>query len=490
MSSVVGGVENFLTECGLSAGLVSNNQSLRDYFVTRLEAVMTNLEEVMACVGTEVRLDLLLNRTREYLHRFQAYSNVSTQPVEGISAPSASRQGNLRGRPFLHVNIDMVELLRGVGYTWQEVANAIGVSRTTLWRRLVEENVTLSPYADISDHDLDEIIVRIHRSFPNSGLVMIQGHLLSEGVHVQRQRVREAVARCDPIRRKVRWHQVLSRRTYFVPRPNSLWHIDGHHSLIRWRFVIHGAIDGYSRLIVYLQCNTNNKAQTVFNLFWRATRQYGIPSRVRSDKGGENVMICHFMVSQRGIGRGSHIAGSSAHNQRIERLWRDVYRCVASTYHGLFYYMEEMHMMDPENELDLFVLHCVFLPVINQSLEFFTQAWNEHPLRTERMWSPKKIWINGVMRSRIEGHLPDIVDPVPDDLDGFGIDSIGQTRVRQQVTIPDTICPLNESRKQRFLDCIHLMHTELDHTVSKFVQAKDLLIHLLSLEDSSSDSSE
>lgn len=77
----------------------------------------------------------------------------------------------------------------------------------------------------ICDRDLDEVVTRIHHNFPNSGLVMIQGHLMSEGVHVQRQRVREAVARCDPIRRRVRWHQVLSRRSYFVPRPNSLWHI-------------------------------------------------------------------------------------------------------------------------------------------------------------------------------------------------------------------------------------------------------------------------
>lgn len=155
--------------------------------------------------------------------------------------------------------------------------------------------------------------------------------------------------------------------------------------------MIHGGIDGYSCMIVYLQCNTNNRAESVFDCFWKATWQYGIPSRVCSDKGGENIIVCRFMVSQRGIGRGSHIAGQSTYNHRIERLWRDVYRCVSSTYHEVFLYMEEERMLDPENELDLFVLHCVFLPVINWSLESFTHAWNQHPLRTERMWSPKKI---------------------------------------------------------------------------------------------------
>ena len=135
----------------------------------------------------------------------------------------------------------------------------------------------------------------------------------------------------------------LEDLSYSVPGPNALWHIDDHHSLIRWRFVIHGGIDGFSRMIVYLQC----KAESVFDYFWKAARKYSVPSRVRSDKGWKNVMVCHFIVSQRGVGRGSHIAGPSTHNQRFERLWRDVYRCVASTYHKLFYYMEEEQILDP-----------------------------------------------------------------------------------------------------------------------------------------------
>ena len=145
-------------------------------------------------------LEQINTPTAILLRRFQAYNNVCSQPLEQINTPTAILRRSC-GRPFLHVNIDQVEMLRQVGYTWQEVANAVGVSRTTLWQRLREQNITLSPYVDICDHDLDEVITRINHNFPNSGLVMIQGHLLSEGVHVPRQRVRESVARCDPIRR-------------------------------------------------------------------------------------------------------------------------------------------------------------------------------------------------------------------------------------------------------------------------------------------------
>ena len=35
----------------------------------------------------------------------------------------------------------------------------------------------------------------------------------------------------------------------------------------RWKFVIHGCIDGHTRVITYLQCADNNRADTVFHCF-------------------------------------------------------------------------------------------------------------------------------------------------------------------------------------------------------------------------------
>ena len=123
-------------------------------------------------------------------------------------------------------------------------------------------------------------------------------------------------------------------------------------------------------------CNTNNQVDTVFQLFRKAMMEFGIPSGVRSDRGRKNVLICHFLVSYRRLGRGSHIAGSSVHNQRMERHWRDFYQCVCCSFHEVFYFLEAQGVLDPDNECDQFVLHCVFLPVVDHLLQAYTGAWN------------------------------------------------------------------------------------------------------------------
>ena len=74
-------------------------------------------------------------------------------------------------------------------------------------------------------------------------------------------------------------------------------------TVTRWQIVIHGGVDGYSRCITYLNCHNNNQAVTALGEFVVAVEKYGLPSRVRSDQGVENVDITRFMLNHPDRGR-------------------------------------------------------------------------------------------------------------------------------------------------------------------------------------------
>ena len=168
------------------------------------------------------------------------------------------------------------------------------------------------------------------------------------------------------------------RWQFWVPGPQSLWHIDGHHALIRGHLVTHVGIDGYSRMIVCLKCSDNKRATTVAAQFATACDHFSLPEKVRSDHGGEHQGARDIMQSRRG--NGSFMAGTSVHNSLIERLWRDEHYGVTHTFYSLFYHLEGTGDLYAENDLDIFALHMVYLPIINNCLCKFRGAYNAHPL--------------------------------------------------------------------------------------------------------------
>ncbi|XP_068704543.1 uncharacterized protein [Montipora foliosa] len=202
----------------------------------------------------------------------QFWKTQNWQPVS-----FAERSTGSVGRPRFEMSKDRLEYLVKYELKTPDVAEALGVSISTIKRRLREFNISIrATLTEISDDDLGSVVRRIHTEFPNAGYRRV---VSLHRIKVAQRRVRESMQRTDADGMAIRWLSITPRAVYCVSCPLALWHIDGNHKLIRWRIVIHGGVDGYTRIPLYLKANTSNSSDTVLNLFRQAVHEYGLLSR-------------------------------------------------------------------------------------------------------------------------------------------------------------------------------------------------------------------
>ncbi|XP_076081010.1 uncharacterized protein LOC143051900 isoform X2 [Mytilus galloprovincialis] len=304
------------------------------------------------------------------------------------------------GAPKFIIPKEILNNLLEDGFLISDIANLLSVSERTIYRRMDEYGLKKEYFTDIEDGALEDLITNVITEFPFCGETLLRQILVQKNVKVQRSRLREILHHVDDNGIQDRRAGRLKRRVYNVQGVNHLWHIATNHKLVRWNFIIAGGIDGFSRFITFLKCIDNNKAETVASCFLEGVNEFGLPLRVRSDKGMENSKVADFMIERRGANRGSMIVGKSVHNQRIERLWRDVFDGVLAYYYVLFYFMEDEGLLDPLDEIHMFSLHHVFMPKINEKLCIWREAWARHRLRTAKS-SPIRLWLAGQMNNPI-----------------------------------------------------------------------------------------
>lgn len=126
------------------------------------------------------------------------------------------------------------------------------------------------------------------------------------------------------------------------------------------------------------------------DLFQRAVSQYGRPLKVRTDKGGENVRVWEEMINHSPAREMAAITASSVHNQRVERFNCDLNIHCADVIKLELYELEHQ----PSNDTDLFCLHYVYVPRINQLLQEFVSAHNHHFISTENNLTPLQLFNN------------------------------------------------------------------------------------------------
>jgi len=126
------------------------------------------------------------------------------------------------GRPRYDLDLERAIDLHAMGNRWEDVADALGVARRTIYNHLERSGLSSSrpEFTDICDDDLDEIVARISISHPFAGSLIVDGHLKAKGIHVARERVRETLRRVDGLGTMARyvslWRlSIISGRSHY-----------------------------------------------------------------------------------------------------------------------------------------------------------------------------------------------------------------------------------------------------------------------------------
>lgn len=202
------------------------------YQVTKLYRVAKLLDAATNDTLEEIGYSL---RILEDLQDSQSMM-ANTEPLCRLGyAANVVAGGNMVGRPRLDVPKDQLEYLLSMGFSGPQISTAIGVSLSTIRRRMTQYGLTVgSLYSNITDQELDQVVSQIKVLFPNSGFRMMQGHLFNQGYRVSQIRIQDSLQRVDPDGVAIRWSTAIERRKYRVKSPLSLWHLDGNHKLIRY----------------------------------------------------------------------------------------------------------------------------------------------------------------------------------------------------------------------------------------------------------------
>ncbi|KAL7382992.1 hypothetical protein ABVT39_003034 [Epinephelus coioides] len=153
-------------------------------------------------------------------------------PLPGFTVPQL---GGQTGRPVFQITHEQLQMLLSFNFSGKQIAVILGVSKSTVKRRLRQYNLSFrGRYTDLTDDGLDQHVWEIVSSNDDIGPEAVRARLVGEGIIVPRHRVWQSVIRTNPEGAALRsMSHRLCRRTYRVAGPNSLWHIDGNHKLIK-----------------------------------------------------------------------------------------------------------------------------------------------------------------------------------------------------------------------------------------------------------------
>lgn len=163
-------------------------------------------------------------------------SHLSQNPVpqlfNDVATPCWS--GNV-GWPERQISRDTLQTLLDTSLPLVHLAKMHGISRSTLYRRMEDHNMSVRACYSVISDELHQKVRAIKARIPYAGYRMVKGSLQAMGLRLQWKRVKmslQRVAGAGIIARMIQL-RCIARRSYSVPAPLSLVHIDSNHKLIR-----------------------------------------------------------------------------------------------------------------------------------------------------------------------------------------------------------------------------------------------------------------
>lgn len=287
---------------------------------------------------------------------------------------------------------DIIECYYHLGMNYEEILMFIGLTHGIYLsiRQLKRILRSRGLGRRINRTDLREVCRCIELELSGSGSTigyrqMTQRLSYIYGLRVDKDTVRNLLKILDPEGVEARSKHRLQRRQYQTEGPNHLWHIDGYDKLKPFGFCIHGAIDGYSRRIMWLEVGpSNNDPFIIAQYYIDCVRQIGgTPRLIRADNGTENVNIAgiqRFFHSE----ENSFLYGKSCANQRIEAWWSKLRKGCTDWWMRFFKDMRDCGIFCDIDVIHVECLRFCFMQVLRDELFKFAEQWNLHRMRPSR----------------------------------------------------------------------------------------------------------
>jgi len=247
-------------------------------------------------------------------------------------------------------------------------------------------------------------------------------------VKVARARVWRVNRKLDPDGVEARKKRKFKRRDYANEGANDVWHLDGHEKLARnFKIWIHGAIDGFSRMILYLLVTTSKLPEVVFPAFYNAVQSFDFPRRIRTDKGHETA-ICVYAMRRHGL---KTIAGRSTQNTPIESLWSKL-KFLVDQFREALEKLVDSEVLDTSDGIALAAAHRTYVPLIQRALNDWIASVNirtkaQYPANPNSLFSDNKVGsvsADGLLPQQqyIDEYLAQSDPPEPEDDVGVAYD--------------------------------------------------------------------